>query len=308
MFLIIVNQILKMLLLLLLGCLCYRMKLVDQAGNKVLANLLLMVVNPCVAITSLQTDYNAHLAQGLIAAYVLAFVIHLIACILSTILIRKTGNPNCGIDRFCAIYSNCGFIGIPLVQSILGSEGVLYLTAYMTVFNIFSWTHGVVVMNGSASKEELKKGLLSPMIFACFLGLLLFFGRMRLSPTISDAMNYVAGMNTPLAMMIAGVAVAQTDLLGMLKNKRLYLISAGKLVIMPALTLVLLALVRTHVDKTVAYTILVAASCPVAASGTAFALRFHKNYTYASQLYALTTIGSLLTVPMFVYAAEQLLA
>ena len=110
MFVIIVNQILKMLLLLLLGCLCFRMKLVDEAGSKVLANLLLMVVNPMLAIVSLQTEYSAHLAQGLLVAYLLAFLTHLVAAILSTVLIRTTGNPDCGIDRFASMYSNCGFI------------------------------------------------------------------------------------------------------------------------------------------------------------------------------------------------------
>ena len=127
MFVIIVNQILKMLLLLLLGCLCFRMRLIDENGSKVLANLLLMVVNPMLAIVSLQTEYSAHLAQGLLVAYLLAFLTHLVAAILSTVLIRTTGNPDCGIDRFASMYSNCGFIGIPLVQSILGNEGVLYL-------------------------------------------------------------------------------------------------------------------------------------------------------------------------------------
>ena len=141
MFLIIVNQIVKMLLLLLLGIFCYRKKLIDQTGSKMLANLLLMIVNPMLAVLSLQVDYSPQLVHGLLLSYLAAFLTHIVGCILSTALIRTKGNPDCGIDRFSAMYSNCGFIGIPLVQSILGGEGVLYLTAYMTVFNIFSWTH-----------------------------------------------------------------------------------------------------------------------------------------------------------------------
>ena len=243
MFVIIVNQILKMLLLLLLGCLCFRMRLIDENGSKVLANLLLMVVNPMLAIVSLQTEYSAHLAQGLLVAYLLAFLTHLVAAVLSTVLIRTTGNPDCGIDRFASMYSNCGFIGIPLVQSILGNEGVLYLTAYMTVFNFFSWTHGIMIMTGTFSLKELKKGLLSPMIFASILGVVFFFGRIHIPYLLLDSMNYVAGMNTPLAMLIAGISVAQTDLLSMLRNRKLYLISASKLLLMPALLLVVLVLI-----------------------------------------------------------------
>lgn len=304
MFLIIVHQILKMLLLLLLGSLCFRIKLIDQKGNKMLANLLLLVVNPMLAIVSLQTEYSPQLAKGLLISFLLAFLTHLIAAALSTLLVREKDNPNCGIDRFCSMYSNCGFIGIPLVQSVLGSEGVLYLTAYMTMFNLFSWTHGIAIMTGKATLKDLKTGIFSPMILASAAGLMLFFLQIRLPEVLLDAMSYVADMNAPLAMIIAGVSVAQTDLGQMLKNRRLYRISFGKLILMPSL--VLAALSFLPVSPTIAYTTLIAAACPVAATGTAFSLRFQKDYKYTSELYAFTTVLSLATIPLFVFAAEHI--
>lgn len=154
MFAIITNQIFKMLLILLVGFACYRFHLVDQNGNKALANLLLMVVNPALAIMSLQTDYDARLVSGLATAYLLAFLTHIAAIFLTNLLIRKENNPDYSIERFCSMYSNCGFIGIPLVQSILGNEGVFYLTAYMITFNLFSWTHGIILMTGKAEKRN----------------------------------------------------------------------------------------------------------------------------------------------------------
>lgn len=305
MFLIITNQIFKMLLLLLVGCVCYRLKLVDQNGNKMLANLLLMVVNPMLAIMSMQTDYNPQLVRGLLLSYGLAIATHIIIIVFSRLVIRDRLDQNYAIDRFSMIYANCGFMGIPLVQSILGSEGVLYLTAYMVVFNIFSWTQGVGLMTGSTSFQEFKKALLSPMIIASVLGLVLFFLRIRLPGVVADTMNYISSMNTPLAMMIAGISVAQTDIPSMLRNKRIYLISACKLLVMPAIVLVMLAIL--HADPTVSCVTLVAAACPCAATGTAFALRFHKDYKYASELYAFTTVVSLATIPLWVKAAELLL-
>lgn len=306
MFLIIANQILKMLLLMLVGYLCYRLKLIDQAGNKTLANLLLMVVNPVLALMALQADYSPHLVTGLLTAFALAIVSQLAAILVTKILIKKSGNPDYSIDAFSCIYANCGFMGIPLVQSILGSEGVLYLTAYMTVFNILSWTHGVVVMTGKSTWKDFKKGLLSPMIIASTLGLILFFTQIRFPSVLADTLNYIGGMNSPLAMIIAGVSVAQTDLLRMLQNRKIYFITLVKLLLVPAVTLGILALVRT--DFTVACTILVASACPTAATCTMFALRFHKDYRHSSEIYAFTTLCSLATIPLFVYAAEHLLA
>ena len=305
MFSIIITQIIKMLLLLLVGYACCRFRLIDQNGNKSMANLLLMVVNPILAITALQADYDPRLVKGLLTSSALALAAHLIGIALSTVLSRKTGNADYSIERFSAMYSNCGFMGIPLVQSILGSEGVLYLTAYITVFNLLSWTHGMILMTGNTSWKNLKKGLLSPMILASMLGLILFFTRIRFPALIGDTLDYIAGMNTPLAMIIAGVSVAQTNLPAIFRNKKLYLVSFLKLLLMPAL--VLAALLALRSDSVPACAILIAAACPAATTCTAFALRFQKNYRYASEIYAFTTLSSLATIPLFVYAAERLL-
>ncbi|MCD7818048.1 MAG: AEC family transporter [Lachnospiraceae bacterium] len=315
MFSIIIIQIVKMLLLLFTGVLCFRLKLIDEHTNKGLANLLMMVVNPIVAITALQTDYRSDLITRLLLSYLLAVITHLFMIPVSGFFIRDKENKNCAIERFSAMYSNCGFIGIPLVQSILGNEGVLYLTAYMTVFNLFSWTHGISLMkdkgsvqhnhNLTESAKALLKNLMTPMIVASLIGLVLFALQIRFPSVLADTLDYIGNMNTPLAMIVAGVSVAQTSLPAMIRNKRIYLVSFVKLIIMPSILFVILLFLQ--INSTVACTILVAAACPCAASGTTFALRFRKNYSYASELYAFTTICSLITVPAFVYAAERLL-
>lgn len=305
MFTIIINQIFKMVLLLLLGLVCYRLKLIDQAGNKMLANLLLLIINPVLIFMSLQVDYTPDLISGFLLMILLAVLTHLLAIFLAQILIPQKENRDSAIERFSVIYPNCGFIGIPLIQSILGNEGVFYLSAYIVVFNLFSWTHGVILMQGKTSLKELKKGLFSPTIFACIFGLILFFLQIRIPAVLADTFNYISSMNTPMAMIIAGVSVAQTDLTVMLKNKRVYFITFCKLLLMP--TVILALLTPLHISMTLACTLVIAVSCPVAASCTAFSLRFQKNYKYASELYAFTTVCSLFTIPLFVYAAEHLL-
>lgn len=305
MLLLIVNQIIKMLLILIVGCICFRLKLIDQNGNKTLSNLLLMVVNPMLAVMALQIEYKPELVHGLLISFGLAIISHIIGIIISQLFIKKKDNENVGIERFSSMYSNCGFMGIPLVQSILGAEGVFYLTAYMTTFNIFSWTHGIVLMTGKTSKKDLIKSLTSPMIVASIIGLILFFARITIPTVPADAINYISSMNTPLAMLIAGISVAQTDFTQMLKKWRLYYISILKLLIMPAIVFLVLMVVK--VNTLVAVTMLVAAACPSAATGTAFALRFQKNYKYASEIYAFTTILSLISIPLFIYLAESFL-
>ena len=140
MFILIFNQLVKMLIILIVGIVCVRIGLVSKEGSKTISNLLLMLVNPILIIMVYQTDYDPILVKGLLFSFVAAFISHILAILVSKLLFRDKEDPNNMINQFAAVYSNCGFIGIPLINSVLGSEGVFYLTAYMTVFNILTWT------------------------------------------------------------------------------------------------------------------------------------------------------------------------
>lgn len=305
MFLLIFNQLLKMLIIMVLACICYKLKIVSQEGNKSISNLLLMVVNPCLIITVYQTDYDARLVKGLLIAFAAACISHLIGIFLARVLIFQKNNPEFTLDRFGAVYSNCGFIGIPLIYSVLGNEGVFYLTAYMTVFNLFTWTHGLSLMEGKFSLKQLKEGLLSPMIIATCIAMILFFARLRIPETVLSSMNYVADMNTPLAMMVAGFSVAQADLKQIFANLHIYKVSLLKLFLMPLLTTLCLAV--AGVSHEIAYTTLIAAACPTAATMTMMAIRYNRNYRYASEIFSFTTILSMVTIPAVTFLAGFLI-
>lgn len=306
MFILIFEQLVKMFFIMLLAFICYKIKLVDQNGNRSVSNLLLMVVNPILIITVYQgTDYDPDMVKGLLLAFVAAFITHVLGIIISTLLFRPSSGPDCSIERFNSMYSNCGFIGIPLINSVLGSSGVFYLTAYMVVFNLFSWTHGIVLMEKKCSLKNLKEGVLSPMFIATFAAVALFFLKIHIPSVVLDSMNYVADMNTPLAMMVAGFSVAQADLGKMLRNLRIYFVSFIKLILLPVLMIGVLKLMA--LPSEVATTVLVGAACPAATTGTMMAIRYRQNYTYSSELFAMTTVLSVITIPVVVFLSEFML-
>lgn len=294
-----------MLIIMVLAFVCYRLKIVNQEGNRSVSNLLLMIVNPCLIITVYQTDYDARLVKGLLIAFAAAFAAHVIAIVIARFLIPEKNNPNYYLDRFGSIYSNCGFIGIPLIYSVLGNEGVFYLTAYMTMFNLFTWTHGLSLMENKFSFRKLKEGLLSPMVIATCVAMVLFFIQLRIPSTVLDSMNYIADMNTPLAMMVAGFSVAQADLKKIFTNLRIYWVSFLKLITVPLAVTVFLFLLR--VDHDIAYTTLIAAACPTATTSTMMAIRYNRNYTYASEIFAFTTVLSMVTIPVVTLLAGFLI-
>ena len=305
MFVIISNQILKMFLLMMVGYISYRTKLIDTQGNKALSNLLLIIINPCVIISSFQIEYTDALLHGLLFSFLLALLTHIVGIVVSHFLFPSKNNPDYNVEQFSCIYSNCGFMGIPLINGILGSEGVLYVTAYVVTFNIICWTQGLVLMTGNTSWKQIKKGLTSPVMFGILLGLVLFLTRIRIPSVLLDTIDYVAAMNTPVGMMVAGIALAETNLWEAVKNKRIYLITAVKLLVIPAIMTVILAFLP--LSSTVLCTMLVAAACPTATTCTIFALRYDANYKYASEIFAISTLISLITIPVIVSLAEPLL-
>ena len=305
MFILIFEQLLKMFFIMVLAFVCFKIKLVDQNGNKTVSNLLLLIVNPILIITVYQTEYDPALVRGLLLAFAAAAATHILGIVISTLLIRPKVDADYSIERFNAMYSNCGFIGIPLIGSVLGDTGVFYLSAYMVMFNLFSWTHGVILMEKRFSFKNLKEGLLSPMFIATLIAVLLFFLQLEIPSVLLDSMNYIADMNTPLAMMVAGFSVAQADLRKMFAKLRIYYVSAVKLILFPICTIPLLLLLRLPTD--VAMPILIAAACPSATTGTMMAIRYKQNYTYSSEMFALSTILAVATIPLIVLLAETVL-
>ena len=195
-------------------------------------------------------------------------------------------------------------MGIPLINSVLGAEGVFYITAYLVVFNFLTWTHGLILITGDASPKQLARGLRSPVMFTMLAGMIFYFFRIHIPANIGSALTYVANMNTPLGMFVAGAALAEAHPLEALKKKQVYLVALAKLIIMPVLAAAVM--LPFHPADVVYYTVVAAAASPVATTCTMMALRYDKNYHYASELYVVTTMMSMLTIPAVMAIAQML--
>lgn len=292
------NQILIMFIIILIGFICYKTDLIDKETNKKLSGILLMLVNPILIFESYIREFSTELLQGLLLSFGLAIATHVIGIIIAYVLLRGKEEKNVVIERFSSIYSNCGFMGIPLINGILGGEGVFYITAYMTIFNVFVWTHGLTMMIGKQDKKATIKTLISPTIIAMILGIIFFITRMTLPEVLLQSFRYISGLNTPLAMIIAGVTIAQTDIKKIFIKFRIYYVTAIKLLVIPIALLLLYS--RFPIPKEVLLTAIVAAACPTGATGTLFAIRYNKNALYASEIFATTTLLSITTLPLVV--------
>lgn len=297
-------QAVIMLILLGAGYGLYKGKLLGDEATKQLSNIAITIINPIVIFNAYQTDFDPRKLRGLLVALALSFAAQALLVGAASVIVRPA-HENYQTERFALSYSNCAFMGIPLVEATFGSDGVFYLTAFITAFNVFMWTHGVILMSGGGKKtakehaRELLKILLSPAILSIILGLAFFFAGLRLPEMLQEPLNYLGSMNTPIAMIVSGATIAKSGLLDCFKSKRVYALQTVKLLIVPILLAALFVPVQIFgIDSSIVNTILIAAAAPTASATIMFAYKYGRDEKSASNHFALSTIASIITIPL----------
>ena len=297
--LIIFKQTVIMFLYMAAGFTLFRAKLVTREGSASMANLLLYVIIPSVLIQSFQVDYSPLRARELLISAALGTLLLAVSMLISHALLRK--NP---VDDFGAAFSNAGFIGFPLITALLGQEAVFYAAGLVAVLNALQWTYGQYLLSGDRADLSLKKIVRSPLVLAFLLGLLLFFLRIRLPGILSSALSSVSAMNAPLAMITLGVYLAQLDVKKALANRQIYFASAVRLILIPLVSWALLYLGFPGLPGAMKTALYIAAMAPVGANVAVYAQKQGRDYSYAVGLVCLSTLFSVVTMPLLILLAR----
>jgi len=290
-----------MFIMMAIGFLLGKLKIITNDGNRVLSNISLFLVSPLLSFVSYQREFSPSIAKNLLVTLGLTALLYVVQIAVVLLMIPK---KRCGsaIERMSLIFSNCGYIGIPLVQSVFGNDGIIYLTMNIAVFYILTWTLGVSLMTGKISVKQTAKNLCTPAILAVVLGVIFFVLKIDLPDIIHEPLQSIGDMNTPLAMLIAGSTLAGTNLIGCLKKLRVYLLSLVRLILLPLIcAAILFCFSFAGADPMVLTIVLIAAACPSAVITTMFSHRFGGDSVYASEIFAITTILSAATIPLIMW-------
>jgi len=303
-FLVVFGQVATLFLMMAVGFILGKKKMITAAGTAEMSSLLLYVVAPGIIIDSFQTDYDPGLLKTLVLGGAVELVFFFLYAMIVKLFFRKD-EPDLRIPfRFGAMYGNTGFMGLPLIQAIMGDEALIFAVVSLMVFNVVVWSHGYMMMNGSAKGMSLKKILLTPGLLAVVIGLPLFLTRTTLPGPLHSAVSFIGSMNTPLAMVVIGAQMARADLGSIVKDVKLYQASAIKLVLIPLFTAVVLLPLRHDALLYTATVILSAA--PTAGITSMFAEKFGRSPERTAELVSLSTLLSILTLPVIAVMAESL--
>ena len=299
------EQVAILYVLVAVGAIADKVGIYTEKVAKSCTDLLFYIITPAVIIQSFCTlEYNPETVKGLFTAIACGFVLHIVSAAISSLVFNKCNMDEGCIYKYSCAYGNCGYMALPLAGAVLGEEGVFYCSAVIISFQIFSFTHGIYTINkgGEKVKFDFKKLVLNPGVISVIIGLPLFLLSVKLPNIIASPMNYIASLNTPVAMLIFGTYIANTNFKTIFKNWRIFAVALVKLIILP---LILLAAFRlVGISGTLLVALSISAGAPTANNTVMFAAKYDRNTGLASQTVAVVSFISIITLPVMIALAQ----
>lgn len=240
-------QMLALLIMIGTGFFMTKTGMMDAHTNSQMSKMIVNVFNPLLILSSAANSaglisLNTIGTVGLIAVGM--FVIFIIVGMLLSPRFDKEQEQR-KIFQMMFVFSNLGFIGIPVVSSILGEEYVVYVTEFLLIYTVVFYTYGIALMEGKFSLSSLKSMVNAGTVFSAAAILIIIFG-IRLPDFLKTAITYLGNVTSPMALVAVGFTLAHSDLKKIFGQPRLYIFSVIKLLILPLLMLPLLKLVTTE--------------------------------------------------------------
>jgi Predicted permeases len=301
------NQVSVLFLLMGVGYALARLGIIDDAGTAQMSTVLCYVVAPVLIVFAFQTRFSSSMLHNLLivaAATAGALLLNIFAGLLAFNKKFIPNNDQRSILQFASAYSNCGFMGFPLLQALAGPTGLFYGSAVNGVFNLFSWTHGMTIYSGKLSKKSAVKAIVNPNVLAVFVGAALFCLSITLPGPIYTTVKYISQLNTPLSMIIIGTTITKVPFRSIFTEKLVWLGVVMRNIVLPFLLLFILYAVGLRGD--ILLCSLIPMACPVAGVTVIFANLTGKSPVFPSRLMTLSTLASIVTLPLVITAALAL--
>ena len=305
-FMIMLKNVLIFVLLAVRGYLLVRGKILTAKESGTLSKLLTNIGMPFLILSSaLKLEFNGELTKNIIVVGALGVVFILFMFFTTGLFCRDKNEKIRGMMRFCAIFANNGFIGIPLVAAVFGSDSIVM--AYIIILNILNnvlmFTLGVYLVSGDKKAINVKKALLNPVLLAFIAGVALnLLGVNKFLPELQTYATHFSGIVTPLSMLMLGMKLAEVPMKKLLTSGQMYYVSGLRLVLYPALAVGMMVLVNLipvltlRTDGILAF--FVAYAMPVAGLASAFADQYGGDGENAVILTLGSTVLSVVTIPV----------
>ncbi|WML35195.1 AEC family transporter [Clostridium sp. OS1-26] len=294
----IINQVIILSLIMVVGVYARKKDILSKEASKSFSNFLTNITLPCLLISSFNYSYSQDMIAKARIMFAYSVIIHIILIFASRVLTFKYPENSKKVLRFATIFSNCGFMGYPVLESLFGKIGIFYGAIFNIPFNIFMFSVGVMIYTGKKDLKTLKEVIVNPGIIATILGIIIFSFSIKLPYPLFTAMSIVGSMTTPLSMIIVGSMLSEIRLKDIFSGTLVYYASFLRLIAVPFLTLGILKLLNA--DKLLMQIAVIIEAMPAAVLASVLAEKYGADTALASRSVFISTIISMITIPFVV--------
>lgn len=301
---ILLQQMMVLFIIMMIGYLCRRIGLFGAEASKLLSGIVVNVANPALILSSSINKESTIQGKELALTMGLAISFYVVLLVLAEIIPRllRVEERDYGVYKVMTVFSNIGFMGFPLLTAMYGNESLLYASLFLIPYNVLIYTYGVgALCKTEETVKEGKKAIPWKKIFnigviACIISVILYLTRIRVPQVIEDVTDTLGNLTAPLSMMVIGDAMSQMKIKELLKDKKLMIFTGIKLLVIPIIGLFLVK--QLGLNPMLTGVCLVMLSTPVGSMTAMLAQQYDGNYELASKGVALTTLLSVITMPI----------
>ena len=294
----VLTQLISLFLMMFMGFLAAKGGLITPEFRKKLSALTLATAAPCTILSSgLHSDMAGPGILGALGVAAGFFVVMIALAALFARLMRSRP-AEAGLDQLMLIFTNVGFMGIPVVESVYGATGVAMVAMFILCFNLIFFSYGVMLISGSMRIDL--RSLKNPCIFAALGSLFFSLTGLSLPAPLEITLSSVGAINTPMSMLIIGASICHSDLREAVTSPRLYKVSFVRMLIMPLCILLIMKLLTgvLPISAMLAGVAVLMAAMPVAGNCAMLSDMYTPEDSTASQAVIVSTLMSAATLPL----------
>ena len=289
------------------GYIAKKSKTLNKDSTKALSAVLANITNPCLIVAGLQIPRETSLLKNAAIVFGISLCVHIFMSVFSHYIFKGAKDyRDRNVYTYGLTFMNCGFMGYPIMMAIFGNEdGLFYGVIYTVIFNLFCWTHGVLIMDTEKKNGIDWKKMLNPCIISLITSVILYVTNIRLPIVLYDGIDMIGNMTFPLSMLIIGSLLADMKLKDILKDVNMYLFSIGKLIVLPLIFLIIAYL--TRMPQLYALIGLTMCCTPTATNTAVLAEIYGNESQLAAKIVGVTTLLCIATMPFMLMLSQYVI-
>ncbi|MCR5800804.1 MAG: AEC family transporter [Lachnospiraceae bacterium] len=305
-FLVVLQQMGVICLLVAIGFYLNKKGVVDGLTSKKISAIVVDVTNPALIMASILSGNVTASHDDLIVAALLGITFYVIVILLGLILPRilRAAPDDRRFYNLMCVYTNIGFLGIPVARAILPENAIIYVVVCNVFYSLLFYTHGVTVLGGGKEKVNLKK-IISPGTVMAVLSLAVFWFGIQLPPILSNTVQYIGNSTIFLSMMLLGVVIARSDLASSVKDIRIWVYIVLRMILIPIATFYIMQVLKF--DPVATITMCLMTAMPVGNLPLIQAEKTGEKTEILSSAIALTTAVSIISITVLMSAFSVIL-